>query len=63
MATLMDYQNAGVMEPERFYNMNKHLRPEEYQAKIVEVYGKPAGRDKKMESLVNAAVLAYASRK
>ena len=63
MATLMDYQDKGVMDPERFFNANKHLRPEEYQAKIVEVYGQPAGRDRKMEALVNAAVLAYASRK
>jgi len=63
MATLMDYQDKGVMEPEKFFNANKHLRPEEYQAKIVEVYGPAAGRDKKLEAMVNAAVLAYASRK
>ena len=63
MATLMDYQNKGVAEPDKFYIANRHLRPEEYQAKIVEVYGPPAGRDKKMEAIVNAAVLAYASRR
>jgi hypothetical protein len=63
MATLKDYQNEGVMEPERFYVMYKDLKPEEYKAKILEVYGQPGGRDKKMEAMVNVAVLAYAAKK
>jgi len=63
MATLMDYQHESVMEPDRFFNANRHLRPEEYRAKIVEVYGHAAGRDKKLDAMVNAAVLAYASGK
>jgi hypothetical protein len=63
MATLMDYQDKGVMDAERFFNTYKHLRPEEYGAKIAEIYGQPAVRDKRMEAIVNAAVLAYASKK
>jgi hypothetical protein len=63
MATLLDYQNSGVPEPERFYEANKHLPPEQYRTKIVETYGSPAGRDKKMEATVNAAVLAYVLKK
>ena len=60
MATLMDYQDKGVMEPERFYLTYRNLAPEQYKAKIVETYGPMTGRDKKMEAMVNAAVLAYA---
>ena len=63
MATLMDYQDRGVMEPERFHAAHKGLPPEEYKAKIVEMYGPAAGRDRKMASLVNAAVLAYVFNK
>ena len=63
MVTLMDYQDKGVMEPERFYETYKHLSSEDYGKKITEVYGPPSGRDKKMDSMVNAAILAYASKK
>ena len=59
MATLMDYQDRGVMEPERFYLTYKGLSQEQYRAKIVEIYGPASGRDRKMETMVNAAVLAY----
>ncbi|MCL2712425.1 MAG: hypothetical protein FWD37_04030 [Methanomassiliicoccaceae archaeon] len=62
MTTLMDFNDKSVDEPEKFYAMHKNLKPEEYKAKIIETYG-PAGRDKKMESLVNAVVLLYAVRK
>jgi len=60
MATLMDYQDKGVMEPERFHSAYKGLAPEQYKAKIIETYGPASGRDRKMEAMVNAAVLAYA---
>jgi hypothetical protein len=63
MATLLDYQNSGVPEPEKFYATYKHLPQEQYKAKIAETYGPPAGRDKKMEAMVNAAVLAYIVKK
>jgi hypothetical protein len=60
MATLMDYHDRGVTDPERFYMAHKELAPEEYASKIVEMYGPASGRDKKMEAMVNIAVLAYA---
>jgi hypothetical protein len=63
MTTLMDYQDRGVPEPERFCLMNKDLSPEQYRSKIIETYGPPAGRDKKMDAIVNAAVLAYIIKK
>jgi hypothetical protein len=63
MATLTDYLDKGVMGPERFFSAHKHLRPEEYKAKVTEVYGPPSGRDKYLEAMANAAVLAYASEK
>jgi len=63
MATLMDYQDRGVMEPEKFYAAHKDLSKEEYRTKIVDMYGPAATRDKKMWSLVNAAVLAYVFKK
>ncbi|MCL2143513.1 MAG: hypothetical protein FWH44_04570 [Methanomassiliicoccaceae archaeon] len=63
MATLMDYQDKEVMGPDRFYAAHRHLSPKDYAAKIVEMYGPPSGRDKKMSDMVNAAVLAYASGK
>ncbi|MCL2608074.1 MAG: hypothetical protein FWD92_05945 [Methanomassiliicoccaceae archaeon] len=59
MATLMDYQDKGVMDPERFYAAHKGLSKEEYKAKIIEMYGPATSRDKKMGALVNVAVLAY----
>ncbi|MCL1984609.1 MAG: hypothetical protein FWG58_04335 [Methanomassiliicoccaceae archaeon] len=59
MATLLDYQHMSVPEPDKFYGMYKNLKPEEYRAKIIETYGPAAGRDKKVEAMVNAAVLAY----
>jgi hypothetical protein len=60
MATLMDYQDKGVPEAERFYMLHKGLNKEEYGAKITETYGPASGRDRKMEIIVNAAVIAYA---
>jgi hypothetical protein len=63
MATLRDYQNKDVMDPERFCTAHKGLPPEEYAAKITEIYGPASGRDKRMEAMVNAAVLAYAVKK
>jgi hypothetical protein len=63
MATLLDYQNSGVPEPDKFYAAHKHLTPDQYKAKVIEIYGPAAGRDKKMESMVNAAVLAYIVKK
>jgi hypothetical protein len=62
MTTLMDFQDKGAPEPEMFHAMYKGLRPEEYREKIIETYG-PAGRDMKMEKMVNAAVLLYVSGK
>ncbi|MCL1904597.1 MAG: hypothetical protein FWG19_00530 [Methanomassiliicoccaceae archaeon] len=62
MATLMDYQDRGVPEPDRFYGTYKNLKPEEYKAKVIETYGPAAGRDKKIEALVNAVVLAYVTK-
>ena len=59
MATLTDYQDKGVPEPERFFESNRNLSMNEYRSKIVETYG-PPGRDKNMEKMVNAAVLLYA---
>ena len=59
MATLTDYQDKGVPEPERFFESNRGLSMNEYRSKIVETYGSP-GRDKNMEKMVNAAVLLYA---
>ena len=63
MATLMDYQDKGVMESDRFYSTYRHLRPEEYRSKIIEMYGSAGGRDRRMEEIVNAAVIAYVLRK
>jgi len=63
MATLEDYHEKGVPEPERFFAMYGKLKPEEYKAKIIEIYGPSEGRDKRMEATVNAAVLAYVVKK
>jgi len=59
MATLMDYQDKGVPEPERFYAMYKDLPQDRYRERITETYGQASGRDHRMERMVNAAVLAY----
>ncbi|MCL2785995.1 MAG: hypothetical protein FWD81_02085 [Methanomassiliicoccaceae archaeon] len=59
MVTLMDYQDKGVPEPERFHASHKNLSAEEYGARITKTYGQASGRDKRMEAIVNAAVLAY----
>jgi hypothetical protein len=59
MATLEDYRDMSVPDPERFFAAHRNLRPEEYRSKIVETYGPAEGRDKRMEATVNAAVLAY----
>jgi hypothetical protein len=60
MATLMDYQDAGVPEAERFFTMHGKLSKNAYAAKITETYGPAAGRDKGLALIVNAAVLLYA---
>ena len=59
MTTLMDYQDKGVPEAERFHMMHKGLSQERYKEKIIETYGTAASRDRRMETIVNAAVLAY----
>ena len=63
MTTLMDYQDAGVPEAERFFAMHGKLSKDAYASKIIETYGPPSGRDKRLESIVNAAVVLYAAGK
>ncbi|MDR2866912.1 MAG: hypothetical protein LBV13_05900 [Methanomassiliicoccaceae archaeon] len=59
----MDYQDKGVPDAERFYAANRNLPREAYRARIIETYGPASGRDRKIEAIVNAAVLAYVLRK
>ena len=63
MATLKDYLDKGVMEPEKFFSVYGNLPQEGYKAKIIEMYGPTNGRDKNMEAMANAAVLAYVTRR
>lgn len=62
MTTLMDYQDKGVPEPERFYAMYGTLSKKDYRERITATYGQVTGRDKRMEALVNAVVLAFVLR-
>ena len=62
MTTLMDYQDRGVPDPESFCASHKNLPKDAYKAKIIEIYGPAEGRDRKIEIIVNAAVLAYILR-
>jgi len=59
----MDYQDAGVPEAERFFAMYGKLPKNAYVSKIIEIYGPATGRDKRLETIVNAAVLLYAAGK
>ena len=57
--TLLDYERAGVPDPQDFFEKNRHLSLSDYRRTVSETYGDVTTRSQTVKTMVNDAAMYY----